>query len=382
MRLLIISYGFMLQRAYQWKAVELDRRCEALMVVVPRAWKELWAGGSVALEEGPLQDLPHLQLPLWLNVDKHFALLPPTTLRRVLSNFCPDVIEFDNEPFNFGSAQVISAASRYAPGSKVFLHAAQNLLKRYPPPFNLVERYVFRRCAGVFARSPAAERVLQQRGLAAEKIYPMGHGVALREFSESRRLQRARLSKSGADAAGPLIYVGALTYQKGVDVLLKACASANSFDRIVLAGDGPRRAELEQMANDLGIRDRCRFLGRVPHQDLIELYGTASCIVMPSRTTPRLVEQFGRVLIEAMAAGCPLIASDSGNIPAVVGEAGVIVPEDDPDALSHAIDKVLVDLEYQRSLHERGIDRAEAEFEWSVVADRTMQAFRCSGTQP
>lgn len=379
MRLLTISYGFLLQRAYQWKAVELSARCDRLLAIVPERWKELWSDRTLTCEPGPLDRVDHLQVPLRLKIDKHFALLPSGRLRTVLRDFQPDVVEFDNEPFNLGSAQLVYAVGRHAPEARVFLHAAQNLLKRYPPPFHWTERYVFRRCAGVFARSEAAERVLVTRGLPARKIHRMGHGVSLREFAPAARRQLDATAGTTGPTAGttrPVLYVGALTRQKGVDVLLRACALSRRFQRLVVAGDGPERPELEASARDLGLARRCEFRGSVGHDELLELYGSAACLVLPARTTPTLVEQFGRVLIEAMAAGCPVIASDSGNVPTVVGDAGLVVPEEDAGALAAAMDRVLDDSALRRDLQGRGLERVRREYEWSVVADRMMEIFR------
>jgi glycosyltransferase involved in cell wall biosynthesis len=374
-RLLLISYGFMMQRAYQWKGVELAQLCERVAVILPEEWKELWSGERINPESGPVDSLEHYRLPLLLNINKHFALVPPRALRRILQGFKPDVIEYDNEPFNLGSAQVIAMTRRYSPDTRVFLHAAQNLLKRYPPPFNWLEQYVIRRCAGVFARNNAAIDVLTKRGMNADKIHLMGHGVSLMEFAEARERQQ-----NSDPVPGSVLYVGALTQQKGVDTLLQACARCREFRTLTLAGDGPERQALIRLADDLGIASRATFLGRVSHTNLKELYGCHSCLVLPSRTTPTLVEQFGRVLLEAMASGCPVIASSSGNISRVVGEAGLIFQEGRVAELTDLLERVLSGEASRRELRERGIRRVRDRFEWSVVAREMMSVFENAAT--
>lgn len=365
MRLLYISYGFMLQRAYQWKARVLQQRCAALHVVVPHEWREHWSSGLVSLEAGPLSEVPHSRARLLFNRDKHFALLRPLFLRRLLLSFRPDVVEYDNEPFNLGSGQIVAAVRRYAPHARVYLHAAQNILKRYPPPFNRVERYVFRHCGGVFARNAEARAVLESRGLESERIRILGHGVSLEEFAPARARQDA-----DDVAPGTVLYVGALTHQKGIDTLLRAFAASAHCTRLTLAGDGPLRAQLREQADVLGVGSRVHFLGRVDQDRLSELYASHACFVLPSRTTPKLVEQFGRVLLEAMAAGCPIVASDSGNIPRVVGEAGLIFPEDNIPVLTRQLDEVVTSAERRAHLRATSLRRVRSEYEWSVQVDR------------
>ncbi len=369
--MLLISYGFMMQRAYQWKAFELSKLCDGVEVIIPEIWRELWSARTITADSGPLDSLPHHRLRLHFNYGKHYALLPLGRFVEILRRFDPDVIDYDNEPFNLGSAQVIAMARRYSPRARVYLHAAQNLMKWYPPPFNWVERYVFDRCGGVFARNDAARRILIERGLDAEKITIMGHGVSLEEFSQARRQQEGRVTEGGT-----VLFIGALTHQKGIDTLLRACAASRAFRTLTIVGDGPEYARLRHLATTLGIYEKTRFLGRVKHSELQNLYGRHACFVLPSRTTPNLVEQFGRVLLEAMAAGCPIIASSSGYIPAVVGEAGVVFREDDVAALTDALDRVLSDEELKADLRKRGLQRVRAQFEWSVVARDMVDRFR------
>jgi glycosyltransferase involved in cell wall biosynthesis len=102
-------------------------------------------------------------------------------------------------------------------------------------------------------------------------------------------------------------------------------------------------------------------------------------LVLPSVTILALHrEQFGRVLVEAMAAGVPVIGSSSGAIPDVVGDAGLVVPERDPVRLRGAIQEVLGDVNLRQTLIERGRHRARTRFAWSCVAEQTLDLFRAA----
>jgi len=373
MRILCIGLDFLMLRSYQWKAVELAKHSTDFLAIVPTKWRYLWSGGDITPESGPLDSVPHRKVRVAMRGNKHFALFPPRFLRRTMRAFRPDIIDFDNEPFNLSAAQVIAASRRHVPSAKVFLHASQNLLKRYPPPFTSLERYAFRHCAGVFARNQEAADVLELRGLPKEKIHIMGHGVSLDEFEPARARQL-----SGDVLEGSVLYVGYLAHQKGVDTLIEACSRSHSFRSLTIAGDGPLLETLRDQARRGGIGDQVTFRGRVDQRDLQDLYASHACLALPSRTTPGLVEQFGRVLVEAMAAGCPIVASTSGNIPRVVGDAGRLFPEDDAAALAAALDAVLADPDERGLLQERGIARVGRLFEWSVRASSMAHVFQCN----
>ncbi len=370
MKILCIGLDFLMLRAYQWKAVELAKLSTEFLAVVPARWRVLWSSELIEPEPGPLDDLPHHKVDLLVRINKHFALFPPRFLRRVLNAFQPDVCDLDNEPFNLSSAQVISATRRFSPHTRVFLHASQNLVKRYPPPFNATEQYAFRHCTGVFARNPEAADVLKRRGCQPAKIRVMGHGVSLKEFDQGRTRQL-----NGEAEPGSVLYVGYLAHQKGVDTLIEACANSVRFRKLTIVGEGPSTPDLHAQVDRLQMGDRVAFLGRLPQQALKELYGNHSCLVVPSRTTPTLVEQFGRVIIEAMASGCPVIASDSGNMPRVVGNAGLIFPEDDMSALAQALDRLLGHEHERHEIQRRCIERVEGVFEWSVRARAMLEVF-------
>ena len=139
-------------------------------------------------------------------------------------------------------------------------------------------------------------------------------------------------------------YAGRLADHKGVDVLLDAVAGMPEV-RLTLAGDGPAAAALRQRAAKPDLAGRVTFLGRLDDHELADFYGGLDVLAVPSLTTPTWVEQFGRVAVEAMAAGVPVVASDSGALPDVVGEAGLLVPPGNAEILRVALEDVLSDPE-------------------------------------
>jgi glycosyltransferase involved in cell wall biosynthesis len=113
----------------------------------------------------------------------------------------------------------------------------------------------------------------------------------------------------------------------------------------------------------------------IAHSDMPSLFRAMDLLCAPSRTTKRWKEQFGRMLIEAMACGVPVAASDSGEIPYVVRDAGVLIPENDLDQWTERIDQLIMDSETRAELAARGLARARSEFSWAIVARRHLAFF-------
>lgn len=153
-------------------------------------------------------------------------------------------------------------------------------------------------------------------------------------------------------SATQLLFVGALTTGKGVDVLLDALARTGPGTTLVLAGDGPQRATLEAQARTLGIAARTTFLGRVGRAEVTTLLQTSAALVLPCRQP----ESFGLVGVEAMAHGLPVVASGLGGVREWLdhGRTGLEVPPLDPGALARAVDTLVGSPELARRLGEEG----------------------------
>ena len=143
--------------------------------------------------------------------------------------------------------------------------------------------------------------------------------------------------------------------------------------RALFVGDGPLREEMAGWATAYG--DRVRIATGVPHDEVGAHLNAMDVLCAPSLTTPRWREQFGRMLIEAFACGTPVIASDSGEIPYVVGDAGVIAPEGDAAAWAAAIADLIESPHRRADFARRGIQRACDRFAWPCVARQHLDFF-------
>jgi glycosyltransferase involved in cell wall biosynthesis len=332
MRLAIVSHAAIKasnRRVYR----ELGARGHDVRLFVPDRWKS----GLGPLRAQPEPADSPLRMEVFSRVGiSHSNVYCLRSLARAMRDFEPDAIYVDEDPAGLMAAQGARIAQQHDAGLVVL--AIQNLKKRYPPPFEALQRYVFERTKVAVTISARAGEVLRERGFTGQTI-PMPFSTDLAPLSDERRAQVRAAAGLGTPLAG---YAGRLVGEKGIDVFLHALALApDIFGAIV--GDGPERAALEALAATLGIADRVRFLGVRTPDETAELIGSFDVLALPSRTRANWAEQFGRVLIEAMACGVPVVASDSGAIGEVVSDAGILVPEDDAEALAAGLRAALDD---------------------------------------
>ncbi|WP_251150478.1 glycosyltransferase [Cellulosimicrobium sp. Marseille-Q4280] len=376
MRILRVSHSAVVDA---WR--ERERELRALGVDVrllsARAWDE--GGASVRLVPRPGEPVRGVR-----TFGSHPALFvyDPRPLWRALGEDW-DVLDLHEEPFALATAEILALARlrglltrRSAP--PYVLYSAQNLRKRYPWPFRWFEARALRGAAGVSVCNEEAARIVRDKG-ARGRVAVIPLGVDLEAFAPPRGRAGgpagppAAHHAAGAGVARRLCvgYAGRLAPHKGVDTLLDA-VSGDAGTELVLAGDGPQRAALETAARPLA--DRVRFLGPLDGGDLAAFYRSLDVLAVPSRETPGWVEQFGRVAVEAMACGVPVVATSTGALPDVVGGAGLLVPPDDPAALRAAIARVRDEVGLADELRAAGSRRA-AECSWTEVAAQYLELY-------
>ena len=143
-----------------------------------------------------------------------------------------------------------------------------------------------------------------------------------------------------------------------------------------ILGSGPEQSRLRALAGESAVSDRVEFLPAVPHEGVAAFLRTLDVLVLPSLTTRNWAEQFGHVLIEAMSAETPVVASNSGAIPEVVGEAGLLFPEGDVSALKAALARLRDDPDLSGALGARGRKRVLERFTWDRIAGKTLELYR------
>jgi glycosyltransferase involved in cell wall biosynthesis len=367
MRVVMLSKALVVGQ-YQKKLEELARHSDLeLTAIVPPCWRD--ERGSVPLERAYTRGYTLLVEPLRLNGHFHWHYYP--TLPKILARVRPDLVHIDEEPYNLATFLALRAARRS--GAKTLFFTWQNILRHYPPPFAWMEAYVLQHSDYAIAGNAEAVRVLRA------KNYRGGVQV-LPQFGVDPDLFHP-IAESIHPPTSPATFcigggVGRWVEEKGIDLLLRAVAGLEGDWEVRLVGSGPAQSQLQALARELGIAARVHFDPPRPSIEMPAYYASLDVFVMSSRTRPNWKEQFGRALVEAMASGVAVIGSDCGEIPNVIGDAGLLFREGDVDALRAHLVALRDDPARRSVLGQRGRARVLAHFTHARIAQETYAVYR------
>ena len=363
MRVLMISKACLVG-TYQRKLEEIARFPDVeLMVAVPPSWRD--GSHLTRLERTHTAGYKLVVEPIVLDGNFHLHFYPH--LGRRLRAFAPDVVHVDEEPYNLATFHALRLAK--SAGARVLWFTWQNLNRRYLFPFRLIERYNLRHADYGIAGSAGAATVWREKGYT-------GPLAIIPQFGVDPDIFTPRPSERDP-ARGFLIgYAGRLVPEKGIDLLLETVGGMDGTWRLAIVGAGPEQDRLKSLTHRLDLTGRVFFEGYLPALRLPAFYRELDVLVLPSRSRSNWVEQFGRVLIEAMACGVPVIGSDCGEIPKVVGDAGLIFPEGDRQALQECLMRLMRDPNLWADLARRGRERVLAHFTQAQVAAQTVAVYR------
>ncbi|HVS21492.1 MAG TPA: glycosyltransferase [Pyrinomonadaceae bacterium] len=303
---------------------------------------------------------------------KHIQLFAydPRPIISALRRHRPHLIDLNHEPYSVACAEVLTLCNWFAPSASVVLQIAQNIFRRYPPPFEWLQQRALRRVNAAYACNQTARELLRARGF-DKPLTIIPFGVNTEAFHPRRGI--ARIAKAPLTIG----FVGRMLPGKGLNILADALSKlASESWRLMIVGDGPEREGFGRALAASGLLDRAEFAGAVGYESVSDFYRHMDILVVPTQTTKRIREQFGRVIVEAMSSGVPVIGSTCGAIPEVIDRAGLVVPEGDADALASALRRLLLDGDLRNELARAGRERVERHYSWERVADKTYDLFR------
>ena len=290
-----------------------------------------------------------------------------------------DVVHCWEEPYVLAAAQVARQAKASA---RVVYATFQNLSKWYPPPLSGFERASLARAAGWIAFGRTSEETLTARdGYARIPHRVIPPGVDVDRFKPDPGSGAAIKRQIGWSEDVQVVgYLGRFAQQKGITDLCEALDGMKAPWHALFVGGGALQPALERFRDRH--RGRVHIATGVGHDDVPRWLNAMTLLCAPSRTTAAWREQFGRMLIEAMSCGIPVVATNSGEIPHAVEGAGRLVPEQDPAALAEALDALLADGPARAALASAGLARARDRFAWPVVARQHLEFFDALIEQP
>jgi len=350
--------------AYQRKLEEIARHDDIeLTVAVPPSWRD--ERGELSLERVYTEGYDLVVEPMRFNGSFHTHFYP--WMRRRIARTRPDLVHIDEEPYNLATAHTMWLARRA--GARTLFFSWQNLSRRYPLPFRWLERYVLRHANYAIVGNQASAQVWRAKGYA-------GPLAVIPQFGVDPEIFKPAQTKKDPGRGFVIGFVGRLVFEKGVDVLLEAVAALPGAWRLVLCGGGPARNHLQRLARQLGVGDRVLFDEWIPSTQMPAYYGQLDTLVLPSRSISNWREQFGRTLVEGMACGVPVIGSDSGEIPNVIGDAGLIFRENDVAGLRRHLLHLQQQPGFRHELGQKGRQRVLARYTQAQVAAQTVEVYR------
>jgi len=358
MRVAVISHTYVLlanRGKFEKLASLLGLR---VVLVVPRAWKNRDIRQRFRAEppyEGSFSVAP---VAGWSFGFGSLTTYSPLALWRLIREFRPDLLHLEEEPWTVAAFEV-ALISRLLKIPLTFF-TWENTDRRLPMPFRIMRWVLFSRAAAAVAGSTGAKALLERHGFAKPVIVLPQLGV-----ETSRQHVRAT---GVPDQPRVIGYVGRLVPQKGLLRLLEAVARLPRNVRLMVVGTGPLRNDVIGKCRSLGIE--LNLHEGVSHAEIPRYLQSMDVLVLPSLTTTKWKEQFGHVLIEAMACGVPVVGSNSGAIPEVIGDAGIVVPEGNVEALTEALQRLLSAPELRADLSARGRARVSGHYTNVAVAHR------------
>jgi glycosyltransferase involved in cell wall biosynthesis len=352
-RLLAISHPAVVnvnQEVYR----ELQRRGWEVTIVVPRRWRSEYSRRTMTPQT--LAGLEHALRPTSVALagrpQRHFYL---TKRGSVCARARPDVAFVEAEPYSLSATQWGAMFTRA--GIPFGVQCAENIDRALPPPVRGLRSRVLSRAAFVAARSDSAARLARGWGARGE-VALAPHAVPGWEIAPV---------PAGREGGRPFTigYAGRLVKSKGLTDLLAAVRTLEAPVQLLLIGDGELRAQLEGQSIP---GSRVRVIDGLTHDRMASGYGQLDVLALPSRTTPTWKEQFGRVIVEALWCGVPVVGSDSGEIPWLIEltGGGLTFPEGDRALLAARLSELRASPELRRRLTRSG--RAAVEKLFSVPA--------------
>jgi glycosyltransferase involved in cell wall biosynthesis len=363
MRVLFVSHTYVTPES-QKKLDLLALRGVIVGLAAPNHWKPvdgLFAGQIMNLRTGyDSFDVIGVKVIRAGHIASY--VFSPLSLWRAIRKFNPDIIHVEQEIYSLASAQVALYARLLRKRLVVF--GWENLDRPIHPLQRLARSIVIREADAIICGNNDGARLARAWGFERVVEVMPQLGVDLTEFTP-----RAKKRQGGFRIG----FLGRLVPEKGVDVLLRSLHALvqDRFDvEATICGSGPSRGDLEALAEDLSLMGRIKWLDAVPHEDVPDVLSAIDVLVLPSRVTARWKEQFGLVLAQAMAMGTPVLGSESGAIPELIGRSDVLFPQNDFERLARLLRRLVEQPAWRDELAEYGVTRAKMHFGVDAIADR------------
>jgi len=361
-RVLVISHTY-LQPTHRGKLRALAARGLEVTVAIPQRWREPWFGRPIDVaweRQGGLEVFPLPASGMGGKGELAKVQYGRRALKALLRDRRPDLVQIEEEPHTIAAKQVLGTARGF--GIPVVLFTHQNVELEQGWWAHWKQRRMLRKLTGLVAGSDLA-------GTLVRRDAPNLPIAVIPQLGALAPHEPQHVPHEGL-AIG---FVGRLVPQKGLDNLLQALALQRGAKwRLTIVGDGPERERLEQLATDLRLAARVRWTGGLPAEQVASLWPDLDVLVQPSLALRDWREANGQILMEAMANEVAVLGTDSGVIPELVADAGIVVAAGNVEALATGLSR-MADQPTRRALAQAARARALRLYSDDAIAERTLQ---------
>ena len=332
-----------------------------IALLAPNNWLALEWNRSLELET-PFPEIKVYSAPVWFTGRVGAHLYNPGKIWQVINDFKPDVIQVEEEIFSLCALEVAVWAKLYHKPMVVFGWENQ---QRFLPPFRRwVRNFVMGATDLFLAGNQDGAEVMRNWNYQGQIEVMPQMGVDTDLFSPVEKKPQDKVN---------IGFLGRLVPEKGLDILFAAVSQLKKQNldcQVSICGSGASEAELRQEAERQQISDRVVWRGAVPHEAAPIELSKFDVLVLPSRSVATWKEQFGHVIIEAMAMGIPVIGSSCGEIPHVIAREDLVFPEEDATALAEILKRLIVDDSWREQMGNYGIERVKRYYSHERIAQR------------
>ena len=362
LRILLVSHAYVVGvNQGKLKAIAETEEVE-IALLAPSNWKALEWDRWLKLET-PFDSYQIYSAPVLFTgrVGAHFY--NPLKVWQIIQSFKPDLIQVEEEIFSLCAFEVALFAKLYRLPMVVF--GWENQQRSLPLPRQWVRDFVMSATDLYLAGNQDGAEVIGKWNYQGRIEVMPQMGVDTKLFSPQTGYEASSEFNIG--------FLGRLVPEKGLDVLFTAVSKLREKGlncRLTICGSGSSEADLKQTAERLEIADVIDWRGSVPHAAAPNELGRFDVLVLPSRSVDTWKEQFGHVIIEAMAMGIPVVGSSCGEIPNVIAREDLVFPEEDAAALATILERMICDTDWKKETGRYGIDRVSKNYSHEMIAEK------------
>jgi glycosyltransferase involved in cell wall biosynthesis len=337
-------------------------------LLAPSNWKALEWNRLLQLEK-PYPNIQIYSAPVAFTGRGGAHFYAPWKIWQVLNDFQPDIVQVEEEVFSLCAFEIAIWAR--LTGKPLVVFGWENMQRQLPIFRHWTCQFVLKTASLIIPGNRDGEKIMRSWGYtgAIEVMPQLGVDTSLFAPHPDDR----------QDKEFQIGFLGRLVPEKGVDLILAAVRQLRNKGlncRVILCGSGSSETALRQEAETLQVVDLITWRGAVRHEEAPIELSKFDVLVLSSRSIATWKEQFGHVLIEAMAMGVPIVGSNCGEIPNAIGRSDLVFEEEDVEGLAAILERMIRDPNWRQEIGNYGIDRVEQYYSHQKIAERLIDLWQ------